>query len=421
MVSEMTTSTVNPQVANTIVFANGSMSAFGPPKVTVFTRKNEQSGQTETVHSYSDVPVFRSGIFSDSMGYEREWLPEQMTQMAANYDYLKGSGFFADVPVRKGHPRIFKDPMDGLIGYITQLRTEVRKSPLRDDENEYTYLIADYEILDTDAQEKIASGLWRNRSAEVGVYVTNAPVKEISPTFMGVAYVDIPAVEGLNGFAKQHQSENFSIQMEEAVMAPEDNNPRPRLTDAQFAQAQAQSHEFSIGGVTTNDPARVQQYINEVTTARDAALTEVASLNSRNAELVAFQANATKAQRAARLERLGMPGADGSAPVFTAPQLERQKAFAAKLDDETFEEFMKNFEGDALPPNPLLENYGSQNSDAGAPADKDAQAKATALEDAKTVVRSLRDYAKMSPAKIEESATYAKLKELGYTGSLASL
>ena len=185
--------------------ANGK---YGAPQKQYTRNYTLPSGDTVTSLRFEGVPVFRSGTFRDSWGDQTTWTNIHTAEMISHFNYLKDQSIFPDVPVRKGHGSFLSDPMDSLIGYIDNMTAQTMTSPV--DGRKYSYLLADYDILDEEAQEKIASGLWRNRSAEIGTFVTNDE-QMYSPTFMGFAYVDIPAVEGLNGaFSKTNP--DFAIE-----------------------------------------------------------------------------------------------------------------------------------------------------------------------------------------------------------------
>lgn len=169
------------------------------------------------VLSVDDVAVFRTGSFEDSMGRRNLWERTHLDSMVSNFAMLKDRNIFADVPIRSGHPGWLIVGTEGngkVVGYHKSLRVETRQST--HDGNSYDYLIASYDIIDPEAQQAIKSGLWRNRSAEVATYVTNDGA-EYFPVYFGVAYVDIPAVEGLNGFSKNNH--NTRIIEEERMSA----------------------------------------------------------------------------------------------------------------------------------------------------------------------------------------------------------
>lgn len=396
-------------VPSAMLFANGSLALFGPPTRTEYTRKND-AGVDVSVVKYEGVPIFRSGTFADSRGYEREWLPEQMSQMAANFDLLKNSGIFADVPVRLGHPSPFSNSIKDVIGYFTAVRTEERISPANGEK--YTYFLADYEILDLDADKKIQSGLYKNRSSEIGTYFTNAPTTEHYPVMMGVAYVDIPAVEGLNGFASANSSDNFSIQMEETVPAPKETEP---VVKPGLGTRSVDSAEFTIGGVKTNDFARVQAYIAEVEGERDAAVTERDSFKTRNTALEEFKTGVIKSGRETRLENLGK-SIDGEPAKMTAPEIEQAKAFAATLDETQFAAYIKTLE--ASPGREILQPHGVTNHDGSQTHSEAADAKKQAIADNREIVMNMKSYAKMSDDAIKDTTAFKTLLALDPTFSL---
>jgi hypothetical protein len=206
-------------------------------------------------------PIFRSGSFSDSEGFEHEWEVIHLSQMTDHFSLLSSRGVFEDIPIRKGHPDrggLFggesRNRMDELVGYITGVRTELRKNPT--DGVEYTYLLADLEIIEESAKKNVSSGLWRNMSAEIGPYITNNNA-EYWPCLMGVAYVDIPAVEGLKNHARSSQS--FSLITEEEGMTQSSlpNNPNPPVPEAKQVS-------FSINGAATTDFAVIQKHITDL-------------------------------------------------------------------------------------------------------------------------------------------------------------
>lgn len=206
-------------------------------------------------------PIFRSGSFSDSEGFEHEWEVIHLSQMTDHFSLLSSRGVFEDIPIRKGHPDrggLFggesRNRMDELVGYITGIKTEVRKNPT--DGVEYTYLLADLEIIEEAAKKNVSSGLWRNMSAEIGPYITNNNA-EYWPCLMGVAYVDIPAVEGLKNHSKSSQS--FSLIMEEGMTQSSlPNNPNPPVPET------PKQVSFSINGAATSDFAVIQKHITDL-------------------------------------------------------------------------------------------------------------------------------------------------------------
>lgn len=266
----MTNASLTPTQRRNCVFARD----LGAPVKTYEKEVENEQGETVNAFMIEGKAIFRSGTFSDSMGFEHTWEPLHINQMVDHDALLRGRGLFEDIPVRKGHPDwggLFSDPvrnaMDELIGYMSNLRAEERTNPT--DGNTYTYLLADLEILEENAIKNIKSGLWRNVSAEISTFVTNGNA-EYWPVMYGVAYVDIPAVEGLKS---QHSraADRFSIILEED-MAPEPKAPsvnEDAKTSDHGKAPSASPFSFSIGGKSTSDYAAVQAHINSIEKSND--------------------------------------------------------------------------------------------------------------------------------------------------------
>jgi hypothetical protein len=232
-----------------------------------------------TVLRMEGVAVFRSGTFRDSMGYQNTWEQLHLNQMVTNWEYLRNNGTFANVPVRDGHPGWLVNGTPGtgkVVGWHTDLRVESLVAP--HDGQTYDYLMADYEILDPDAQRDIDSGLWLNRSSEIGGYTTNAEA-EHWPVYMGVAYVDIPAVEGLNFSASKAGGAAPRVYVmfdskeknvgDNSPAAPEQGTQPAATAPAASTQhgapaAPAQPFVFSVNGANTSDFAAVQAHITQL-------------------------------------------------------------------------------------------------------------------------------------------------------------
>lgn len=350
---------------NVALFLNGPIDGF---KGTVshammLDPGNEDTSASEVpVLRLTDVPVFRSGTFRDSMGIQHTWEPLHLDQMVVHFDLLRNRGILPNVPVRCGHPSFFgDDPVDGLVGWHESLRTEERVNPI--DQQTYTYLLATYVLLDEEAIKKYNAGLFLNRSAEVGTYITNSEA-EFWPVYLGFAYVDIPAVEGLNTFAKDKGlGTRFSImdQKEAPVTTGPSTTPTtppappaapPATQPAATAQtppaapveppaapaaaatpathaAQTNVATFRIGGQSTSDFAAVQAHIDglelaareQVKAARDNFVSELARQNK-----------------------------------ITAPQVPGLQAFAQTLNHEQYTAWQTSF--DVAPAAPLLASHG---------------------------------------------------------------
>lgn len=268
--------------------------------------------------------VFRSGTFRDSMGYQNEWLDIHMRQMMENFSYLRNNKIFQDVPVRNGHPGWLINGLPGLgqvIGYHTNLTTEKLTAP--HDGNEYDYVFADYEILDGPAADAYESGLFRNRSSEIIPYVTNSEA-EFWPVYGGFAFVDIPAVEGLN-FSREPQATQGGEPARVIVMfdkeIPNMTSPVPGPAAPADRPAlgggTAPSYTFSVNGQPTSDFAAVQRHITTLET------------------------QASEARTAARK---GFVNGLAQRNLILATAIEPFTAAVAGMDDATYDNFCKGYE-----------------------------------------------------------------------------
>jgi hypothetical protein len=128
----------------------------------------------------TDLPVFKTGKVKDSKGRAHNWSVADLDQMVANFTTLRDTGKFPNVPVRANHSR----DVNQIGGYYTALR---RKGNM---------LFADIEFTEPEMQAKYERKTYRARSIEIGAYESNDG--EVTfPAVMGLAFCDIPAVEGL--------------------------------------------------------------------------------------------------------------------------------------------------------------------------------------------------------------------------------
>ncbi|QOP65341.1 capsid maturation protease [Gordonia phage Diabla] len=407
----MTTATLSPAQRRNCVFVRN----LGAPVKTYEKQVDDKSGNGGTVEALivEGKPIFRSGTFSDSMGIEHTWETLHMQQMVDHATLLSSRGIFEDVPVRKGHPDwggLFSDPvrnaMDELIGYMGNFRTEERVNPA--DGQTYTYLLADLEILEETAIKNIKSGLWRNVSAEISTYVTNGNA-EYWPVMYGVAYVDIPAVEGLKA---QHSkaANQFSIILEED-MGSTPSNPNPPVPAEQNTTGEQNNQggsnhsapaptptpafAFSIGGKQTTDFAAVQAHINGIET--------------ENASLKQFKQESVEAGRAAFVKSL--------VETNRVPATEEQKFldYAKKQTDESFAEWKSMME--AIPVMAVATPQGagfSQSPDQTQQTDE----KAERIDVLKSIVSAHKMGNRMTTAQIMEQDSYKELLRLEPTFTL---
>ena len=238
------------QAGTSTHFMSNSTLMAAPQRM--YRRSFEKNGVMVNALTLTGVPIFRSGTFRDSMGDQKTFSTLDMASMVNNFNFLKDNHIFEDVPVRKGHGSFFGDPMDGLIGYMTGLTAQEMTNPI--DGLKYTYLLADSDILDAEAQDKIESGLWRNRSSEIGTFVTNDEVP-YGPTMTGYAFVDIPAVEGLNGAFSKSKDFSMIIDLKEHAVA--DSKTTPAVADAPVVDPVVEP-DVVVEPVTPNAPPALE-------------------------------------------------------------------------------------------------------------------------------------------------------------------
>ena len=372
----MSNSTLAPE--RQILFSNEAMGlGLNEPTMRWFERGG--SNVLEIDHA-----VFRSGTFRDSMGEQATWSAEELNLFVQNFNLLLANGILSRIPIRKGH-RSYSgtDNMDGLIGYVTGLRVERKKAAIEG--REYDVLYAKGEILDEVAQKKISSGLWVNRSSEIGRYTDNNDVT-YAPVFMGYAFVDFPAVERLDEFSKQPANGNVSILMEEVmtVQLP----PVPKGTEAGPAL-----QAFSLGGKSVSDPVEIQNYINGLETAKAAAEDQIAQFAAAEAQRVLAERDSFIDSLVAE-KRILEPNAPGL------------KEFARSLSTEQYEAWSATQKG--LPVHGLLGEHGHQDGGEQPGGAGDTRSETDkAFETSKQVVRNLA-LAGVSEDQIKKGPQFAK-------------
>lgn len=202
---------------------------------------------TGTIYS---VPVFREGTFRDSMGEQHTYLPEHLQQMVFNFTMLRNNGTFPNVPQRDHHRNLFGSG-GRVCGFVSDLRAE------GSDERGRLLLVADLEFTEPDDLQKVLRGTWRARSAEIGMYEDNDEAL-FWPVFMGVAWVDIPAVEGL--FSKKGANERATmipIHDEEAPVTKRTDNGNSgaeNAPDPSAGQPSGQGQGAPSPGSTSSEP-----------------------------------------------------------------------------------------------------------------------------------------------------------------------
>lgn len=304
------------------------------------------------------LEIFRAGTFKDSKGEQRTWTVDDLQDMADNFAKLRSSGTFPNVPVRTDHSA----SVASLVGYIENVTVVGDR------------LVADVEFTEPDHFAKFDRGTYRSRSIELGSYEDNTGSKHW-PVVLGLAFVDIPAVEGL------HRSPvavaTFRYDDKEGVV-PDKDDPKATFT-------------FRLRGQDETDFAKVQAHV--------AALEgEVDGLKARNEALETFAAEQTKSNRHNFVTSLA------EAKKIAATQIDALKALVEGMNDEQFEAFTKAYEG--APAISMLGNHAEGVSNpTGEPAEND---EAAVL--AETIAMHRR--AGMSDDELAKTSSYRKLAAL---------
>lgn len=353
-----------------------------------------------------DVPVFRAGVFRDSMGEQHTWEDLHMEQMVDNFDHLIKSGIMPGAPVRKGHNGFFDSGaaiMDGLIGWHTGLRVEKRRNNV--DGQSYNYLLANYEILDEDAAKKIDSGLWKSVSSEVGGWRSNDEA-EFWPVYQGVAYVDFPAVEGLTKFGSANgvgTTRSIMIEKENAV----DTSTLPGQTGTP-----ATPPAVTPGGqVVTQHAAPTQTF--EFTLANGAKTTDFSAVQAELTVLGTFKKETLEAARVDFVSSLV------SGNKMLEANREASVAFAKSLDDAQFTAWKASWESAPVVAALGVHGQGTTNHSGQAPAGSPEGTLSAAEQQVKNdqdIVATLGFT--MSPEQIKATGAYARLVAAGKTPTL---
>jgi hypothetical protein len=359
------------------------------------------------------VPVFRSGTFRDSMGMQHGWEDLHMEQMVANFNVLKSQNILTDVPVRDGHPSLFGGG-GTVVGFHTGLSTAKGKNLA--DGSEYTYLLADFEILDPAAQVKYDAGLFRNRSSEVGEYVTNNETA-FWPTYMGFAFVDIPAVEGLNHAQFAHEADRkFTILMEKGLPVTTEQN---KTTDTGPAvPPPGQSTQ------TTTEPSTNPASPDSTPAAQPPAthsgqtVTQTFSINGQpTSDFAAVQSHITKLENFAResneTARKDFVKGLVTSNHASAVQTDSLTAFALSLSDELYDSWKASWQ--AAPVLSVLSVHGAGNAGSQTQTPEKLTVDQQALKDARETV-SMHKRGGMTQENLEKVPSYKTMVRLEAAG-----
>lgn len=344
------------------------------------------------------IRVFRSGTFRDSNGTQHTWELEHLQQMEFNFRMLRDRGLFPNVPVRADHTL----SVNSVVGYVADLRVED------------TFLVADLEITEPDAIQRWNRGTYRARSLEVGMYETNDE-SVYWPVVMGVAFVDIPAVEGLHRRPASDVPNVFATHTEETTLMPDENSEQDATTTTAPVEDPPPAPDEEEGETEDAPPAPGEP------TPEPAPATEPAP-EGQHARAMAFALNGQRTQdpRAVQahidaLERFQRETRDENRRAFVrdlagdhkiaATQIDSLTTHALSLDESQWQAFTNVYE--SAPSLRLFGEFGNgvTNPDGEPTSDED---EASVLEE--TVAMHRRSG--MSEDQIQQTASYRKLEAL---------
>lgn len=355
-----------------------------------------------------DLKVFKAGTFKDSQGRQKTWTTKDLADLVKNFNTLKSSGAFPKVPVRVDHTESARD----VVGWIAGLRSDA------------DFLYADIEFTEPDAYEKYERGSYGPRSSEIGEYETNGEdPKTYFPVFMGLAFVDLPAVEGLHGSAKS------TVMFQQVILEGDETQMKFKINGTETEDAAAvQAHidavaplaakgatKFKVGGVEVEDFAAVQTAID----AAEAKITEFAKTGTHTfkvagadiSDFAAVQAHVDTLEKFAEETRVSnrktfVTGL-AAASKITAPQVESLSELAVGMTDEQFEKFSASY--DAAPVLSLFgQHAGGVTNPANAGANATVEGAVKTQEDILVMLRK----SGMPKELVEKSAAFARLAEL---------
>lgn len=296
------------------------------------------------------LKVFKVGAFKNSRGQRNDWTPERLQHAVDNFNTLRRTRVFPDVPVRIDHTSSMRD----VVGYFHELHFDGQ------------YLLADILFTKRSAYDEYSAGHLRNVSLEIGQYETNDEVL-YDDVVQGLAFVDIPAVEGLHQRASGDDDMAGQAQTETPVepdpVEPDPVEPDPVEPDPEPVGEKVDTHArsavqtFRVNGAETSDLASVQGHIDA---------------------LEKFRNDMRSTLRDSFVEDLVTQG------KILGPQAENFKAHAASLSDTQFEAFRTMYDG--MPAHNLLAKHDTTTD----PAVAGAQDAADELAIAKEVIQQFK-------------------------------
>lgn len=330
--------------------------------------------------------IFRSGSFKDSRGRQQRITEDDIVALADNFTKLRS--VFPNVPLRRDHVR----SVDNVIGYFDDVYAR--------DGNLYANLT----VTEPDAVEKFERGTFRSRSIEVGPYTSNMG-DTTAPAVLGLAMVDIPAVEGL--------FQRYDTTSEESQVAEYTQEELDWALGAAYAQADADSEydfeadlEWAVAAGFAEAEVAVRAELAKdddkapfiFRLGEDEQTSDFAAVQRRLDALVQFHSEQTVKAREGFVDSLVIDNKIG------APQRDDLVEFVHTLTADQFSAFQSTYESA-----PKMESLGTISDDKGSDSSSNplVAAYATAQE---TVAFHKRSG--MSDAEIHETQSYKRMLEL---------
>jgi hypothetical protein len=336
------------------------------------------------------MKVFRVGTHTDSLGRKRNWTAEDLTETVKNFNALVASAL-PDVPVRLDHTQSIKD----VVGYFKAMSFDG------------TFLLADVEFTEPDALAKWQRRTFRSKSIEIGTYESGDGTR-YSPVALGLAFVDIPAVEGLfrhpsapqgapaNG-DKSPAADPPATHQGATMTKPNENEPGgtpPTPPAPATHQAPALPLQvFRVGGQEVSDFAAVQAHISR--------------LETENTALETFRAETIESGRMDFVKGLQ------DAKKIAGPQVEQFQTLAKTMSPEQFEQFKKGWEAA-----PALNIFGKHDTSGAGPDGAPADPKLSAEAEIETLEEIVANHRRRGASEDEVSrmASFKKLQSLKSNG-----
>lgn len=306
------------------------------------------------------LKVFRAGTFKDSRGREGTWTREMLATMVSNFETLRSNGILPNVPVREDHTETMKD----VVGWFHALYLDPTNPDM---------LLADVEFTEPDKLAKYQRGTYRSRSIEISAYQDNEG-NEYAPVVIGLAFVDLPAVEGL-----------FRLSNTDTPPPAKDDQSSSGGAGASHTKEKPKMAKFKLNGTETEDEAQVQAHIAALEAFRTQAqqvvdykfkingveTNDFTAVQAHCLTLETFRSETIESGRASFVDQLATDGKIGN------PMKESFKAMVATMNDAQFDAFKASYE--LAPKLPIFGQHAG-GSNAGANADP-AQAEIETLEE----------------------------------------